>query len=106
MLRRTPSRYLTEQPRYLDAAQHRLSQLQGKVQRDRELAEATRALYRRLEALWATGLVDESAWLEARFGLEELRVSQFAERMGTRGKISFKKMAQILLDLERQVGLR
>lgn len=106
VLRRTPRRYLTELPRYLDAAQHRLSQLQGKVRRDRDLAEATRALYRRLEALWATGLVDESAWLEARFGLEELRVSQFAERMGTRGRISLKKMAQNLLDLERQVGLR
>lgn len=106
VLRRTPSRYLEELPRYLNAAQHRLSQLQGKVQRDRELAEAARALDQRAQALWATELVDEGAWLTVRFDLEELRIGLFAERMGTRDKISLKKMDHNLLNLERQVGLR
>jgi ATP-dependent helicase HrpA len=106
LLSRTPSSYLTELPRYLEAAHYRLSQLQGKVQRDREAAEAVRARSERIEAIWATELVDEAAWNEARFVLEGLRVGLFAERMGTRGSISLKKMDRILIGLERQVGLR
>ena len=47
---------------------------------------------RELEALWAArGRPDEARWL-----LEELRVSHFAQALGVRGQVSAKKIRQLL----------
>jgi ATP-dependent helicase HrpA len=47
---------------------------------------------RELEALWAArGRPPEARWL-----LEELRVSHFAQALGVRGQVSAKKIRQLL----------
>jgi len=47
---------------------------------------------RELEALWeARGRPEEARWL-----LEELRVSHFAQALGVRGQVSAKKVRRLL----------
>ena len=52
-----------------------------------------------LAAAADTGAIDDPAWQSLRWDLEELRVSQFAQELGTRGGISIKKVAGKLAKL-------
>jgi ATP-dependent helicase HrpA len=103
VLWRTPRAYLAEIPRYLDAIGYRLAHLQGRVDRDRDAMAVVHGFEARLERL--AGVADPDDWQDARFAVEELRVAMFAERLGTRGKMSPKRLGRTFLNLERQLGL-
>ena len=93
-LRTTPRHHLADLPRYLDGIGHRIENLQGRVQRD--LAGIQRvAVWERRFAEVADHAEDSSSGLvaELRFLIEEFRIATFAQQIGTREKISDKRMA-------------
>jgi ATP-dependent helicase HrpA len=101
----TPRTYLAEIPRYLDGVTYRLTHLQGKVGRDQELIDVVRGFEERLQRLAETLGPEDPEWQRARFAVEELRLGLFAEPMGTRGKVSPKRLDAEFLTLERSLGL-
>ena len=101
-LSRTPGPWLQELPRYLQAMQIRLEKLSGQLARDHECQRLVNVL----EARWQevvrrlpdeVSAVDETRWL-----LEELRISLFAQALGTRIPVSEKRLIKRLEELERQ----
>ena len=91
-------------PRYLDALAYRLGNLQGKVARDRDLADSVGALRTRIEALSAHD-ADRDEVQALRFALEELRVAVFAEPL-RKERISVKRLDKRIEVAERASGLR
>jgi ATP-dependent helicase HrpA len=82
------ARRLADIERYLAAASRRLERLPAAPAPDRDRMNGVREL----EALWeARGRPEEARWL-----LEELRVSHFAQALGVRGQVSAKKIRQLL----------
>jgi ATP-dependent helicase HrpA len=104
VLTATPAGRLSDIPRYLQAAEYRLSTLQGKVSRDRELIRVLEGFAERIQAL-KEGLGDSPEWQRLRYLLEECRVGLFAERLGVREKASPKRLNRELEALERELGL-
>lgn len=101
-LAHTPAPWLQEIPRYLQAILIRLDKLSGQLARDQENQGVVNALeVRRQDMLGRCQdqalLQDDSKWL-----LEELRVSLFAQTLGTRLPVSEKRVAKRLDELERQ----
>jgi ATP-dependent helicase HrpA len=93
---------LADVERYLRAAARRLERLPDATAQDldrmRAVHELERAYRRRLEE-WPRGrplpqLLRELPWM-----LEELRVSQFAQALGTRGPISSKRVRRALAEV-------
>ena len=86
---------LVDVERYLRAIERRLERLVENPQRDRELMTRVQRLegeYERLcEALAPSPEPAEIAWM-----LQELRVSLFAQALGTRGKVSEQRIAKAL----------
>jgi len=101
----TPPDRLDDIPRYLEAARYRLGNLQGKVSRDAEQIALLAGLRERIERLKDVLGEESDAWLDLRYGLEEVRVGLFAERLGVRGKASAKRLEKDLAALEREHGL-
>lgn len=97
---------LAEYPRYLAAIEERLDKLDGHYQRDRQctlvvepLQQQCGALLERSPELWQKSpLLREYRWL-----LEELRVSLFAQRLGTRQSVSEKRLKQLWKELQQDV---
>ena len=98
-LRDTPAEALAEYPRYLRALA-----LRG----ERALRDPTRDQARMLELkpfadaladAQASGAANDPEWQALRWDLEELRVSLFAQELGTRGGVSPKKLAARLARL-------
>ena len=88
-----PADWLREYPRYLKGIHTRLEKLPGQVEKDRQLGNSVK----KLENSWQ-GLHDampealpEFPWL-----LQELRVSFFAQNLGTRGPVSEKRLMRML----------
>ena len=94
-VRTTPRARLADLPRYLDAMLYRAGNLQGRVERDRAGIEAVAAWERRLAALRETGAADPDALQELRFVLQEYRVAVFAQHLGTRRKVSPKRLRML-----------
>jgi ATP-dependent helicase HrpA len=96
---RAGARRLGDIERYLRAAARRLERLPNApaVDRDRMSAihELEDAYHRRVEA-WPRGRPLPDALREAPWMLEELRVSHFAQALGTRGPISGKRIRRAL----------
>jgi len=88
-----------------DAIAADVKALQGRVIRDAEWTTVARAFEARLERIAAASGVAEDDYRRLRFAVEELRVALFAEPVGTRGKVSPKRLAREFLDLERSLGL-
>jgi ATP-dependent helicase HrpA len=89
---------LSHYPRYLRGIEERLEQLEQDPNRDRQrLAQIQPWWDRYIAALEQGALYDEL--LDAfRWLLEEYRVSLFAQRLGTDGKVSEKRLAQAWMD--------
>ncbi|MFW6094363.1 MAG: ATP-dependent RNA helicase HrpA [Pseudomonadota bacterium] len=105
VLSATPRAYLAELPRYLKALRYRLEHVQGKVQKDAQMREIAHAFEKRLARLAeAPGLAGED-FQRLRFAVEELRVALFAEPLGTRGKVSHKRLDREFLEVERAMGI-
>ena len=96
----TPYERLTDLPRYLDTMLYRINHFQGRVSKDEELMNAARSWEQRLEALVArAGNMPDL--VEAKFLLAELRVALFHQKLGTKEKVTQKRLTQMFERLER-----
>ena len=96
-VRDTPADWLSQYPRYMKALLHRVQRLSGQVPKDQQhtallqqLAEPLTAAMERREGL----LQLCPAACQYRWMLEELRVSLFAQQLGTRQAVSQKRLQQ------------
>jgi ATP-dependent helicase HrpA len=100
-LESTPAKWLPELPRYLQAILMRLDRLSGNLTRDSQSLAVVKRLHDRRKAILARCQEacpeqDDTRWL-----LEELRVSLFAQSLGTRFPVSEKRVERALEELER-----
>ena len=98
----TPPRRLPHLARYLRADSHRLTKATENPARDSDLAwrigDVT-AAYEKAQAAYAAGTPDAARAAEladVRWLLEELRVSLFAQQLGTDGPVSEKRIRKVL----------
>jgi ATP-dependent helicase HrpA len=90
---------LADIERYLQAAARRLERLPDAPARDLDRMRAVHeleALYRRRVDEWPPGRPLPAALREVPWMLEELRVSQFAQGLGTRGPASSKRIRRVI----------
>ncbi|MGN7701900.1 ATP-dependent RNA helicase HrpA [Cellulosimicrobium sp. 22601] len=98
----TPPRRLPHLTRYLRAASYRLEKAQTNPNRDAELAwrvHDVEEAYQRARAAYAQGSADPvraADLAEVRWLVEELRVSLFAQQLGTDGPVSEKRIRKLL----------
>ncbi|MDY5589497.1 MAG: DUF3418 domain-containing protein [Arcanobacterium sp.] len=98
----TPEEHLADLPRYLAAATHRISKAEHNPAADDSLAWHVRDAEERLRSEQQRADAeaydpDRSATLiKARWLIEELRVSLFAQQLGTRVKVSPQRIAKLL----------
>lgn len=98
----TPPRRLPHLTRYLRAASYRLEKAQANPNRDAELAwrvHDVEEAYQRARAADAQGPADPvraADLAEVRWLVEELRVSLFAQQLGTDGPVSEKRIRKLL----------
>ncbi len=99
---RTPTNRLADLPRYLRAATHRIDKAREHPARDAELALRVREVVADVERARASLDLDrvdpsKAAQLErVRWMIEEFRVSQFAQQLGTDGPVSAKRIRSAL----------
>ncbi len=100
----TPRHRLADLPRYLDAMAYRIDNLAGRVDRDQARMEAVGVWESRLAALREAG--ETSAAEQLRFLVQEFRVATFSQRLGTRDKVSAKRLQARFEAAESAAGLR
>ena len=83
-----PSDRLADIPRYLDGMLVRMDSLHGRVKRDLAGIAAVEAWERRLRDLREAG-VDTG---DLPFLVQEFRIATFSQRLGTKGKVSAKRL--------------
>jgi ATP-dependent helicase HrpA len=98
-LRDVPAEALAEYPRYLRALSLRAERALRDPARDQARMLELRPFADALAAARETGAIDAPGWQSLRWDLEELRVSLFAQELGTRGGVSFKKLSAKLASL-------
>ncbi|MBD3923205.1 ATP-dependent RNA helicase HrpA [Nocardioides cavernae] len=92
-------RRLRDYPRYLGAVTHRRERLDGQVARDRQLMDQLAGLQEAwLHAVAALpdGQPVPQHLRDARWMLEEYRVSLFAQQLGTREKVSDQRIRKVM----------
>ena len=95
--RDTPADWLGQYPRYMKAVRHRLERLSGQYAKDQGHTVLLQALAEPLLGALdqRDGLLLRSApAIEYRWMLEELRVSLFAQNLGTRKAVSRKRLEE------------
>jgi ATP-dependent helicase HrpA len=97
-----PATMLADAPRYLDAMLYRWTHLQGRIEKDAAAEVDLQGLEARIDALVA--LDSDPDW-ELRHMLEELRVASFAQPIGTRYRVSVKRVVRCIEEFERSVGI-
>ncbi len=93
----TPSQRLGDLPRYLDAIQRRLDRLGRDPSRDEPLRRPVRQwvdAWEQRRARQQRKGISDPALADFRWLLEEYRVSVFAQELGTREKVSDKRLAE------------
>jgi len=100
-LRSVSADALREYPRYLKALALRGERALRDPVRDQARMLELKPFADALADAVDTGEADSSDWQALRWDLEELRVSLFAQELGTRGGVSPKKLAQRLSQLRR-----
>ncbi|MFC4727800.1 ATP-dependent RNA helicase HrpA [Coralloluteibacterium thermophilus] len=101
-LRETPAEALTEFPRYLRAMLLRAERAKRDPARDQQRMLEIAPFVQALAEARAAGLAHDPEWQALRWELEELRVSLFAQELGTRGAVSPKRLARRLEGLSRR----
>ena len=86
----TPARWLPRLPVYLHALQIRLQKVGGQPTLDREMMLQLAGLEQRLEGLSAP--IADPRVVELQWLCQELRVSLFAQQLGTVESVSFKRL--------------
>ena len=100
-LRDTPAGLLAEYPRYLKALSLRAERALRDPQRDQARMLELKPFHDALLAARRSGREREPAWQALRWDLEELRVSVFAQELGTKRQVSAKRLARQLEALTR-----
>ena len=100
-LRRTPPAQLAEFPRYLRGMQLRAERAKRDPARDQARMLEIKPFVDALADARARGDADQPGWQALRWDLEELRISQFAQDLGTRVPVSPKRLARALDALQR-----
>jgi ATP-dependent helicase HrpA len=100
-LRDVPARVLAEYPRYLRALARRAERALRDPARDQARMLEIRPFADALGAAAQAGRAGAPDWQALRWDLEELRVSLFAQELGTRGGVSAKKLAVRLAALRQ-----
>ncbi|GAB2490631.1 ATP-dependent RNA helicase HrpA [Arenimonas alkanexedens] len=95
-LRDSPAGLLAEYPRYLKALSLRAERALRDPQRDQARMLELKPFHDALVAARRSGREREPAWQALRWDLEELRVSVFAQELGTRRQVSAKRLARQL----------
>jgi ATP-dependent helicase HrpA len=98
-LRDVPAPALAEYPRYLRALALRAERALRDPARDQSRMLELKPFADALDAAAQAGRMGEPGWQALRWDLEELRVSLFAQELGTRGGVSPKKLANRLASL-------
>lgn len=96
-VRRTPDWALPHLPRYLQAVERRLERLQAQPGRDRQLQLQIAPLWERWLARRAQdpeAAAGDAELVRYRWLVEELRVSLFAQELGTAEKVSVKRLEE------------
>ena len=99
---RTPAHRLPHLTRYLRAASYRIEKAATNPHRDAELAwrvHDVEEAYSKARAAYAAGPADPARLAEldeARWLIEEFRVSLFAQQLGTDGPVSEKRIRKVL----------
>ncbi|GII26192.1 ATP-dependent helicase [Planosporangium mesophilum] len=83
--------YLGELPRYLKAIEHRLDRVGGNLQRDRQSTATVEQVWQEYEQL-RTEVPDSPDLRRIRWMVEELRVSLFAQSLGTPYPVSEQRI--------------
>ncbi len=91
----TPQRYFNEIPRYLQAIQIRLEKLRQQPDKDRLRRVEIAPLIAHIDNIPPTQIAANPTLLEYRWLLEELRVSLFAQQLGTQQKVSPKRLDRL-----------
>lgn len=99
--RATPHARFADLPRYLDGMALRIDGLQGRVARDAAGMEAIAPWQRRLLAFEEAG----GDGGELAFALQEYRIATFSQRLGTRGKISAKRLDALFRAAEAELAV-
>jgi ATP-dependent helicase HrpA len=95
--RDTPGEWLAQYPRYMKATRHRLERLSGQYAKDQAHSATLQSLAAPLAAARQQRpglLLLCSAACQYRWMLEELRVSLFAQNLGTRQAVSAKRLQE------------
>jgi ATP-dependent helicase HrpA len=96
-----PAPALAEYPRYLRAIALRAERALRDPARDQARMLELKPFADALDAAARAGHAADPGWQALRWELEELRVSLFAQELGTRGGVSAKKLAARLAALRR-----
>lgn len=104
-LQETPWQWLSEYPRYFQAMRARVDKLKsGGVPKDKKLSEPIAAAWQSYQRLAASDAAHQLAikqqLSELRWMIEELRVSIFAQQLGTKVSVSPKKVATLVEEIE------
>jgi ATP-dependent helicase HrpA len=87
---------LADIERYLAAIERRLQKLPSDPRRDLSLAERAQALERRIDQAEAVAGADHAALDDVRWMVQELRVSFFAQALGTRAPVSEERIIRAI----------
>ncbi|KAF1703759.1 DUF3418 domain-containing protein [Pseudoxanthomonas kaohsiungensis] len=98
-LRHTPAEALAQFPRWLKGMVLRAERALRDPARDQARMLELKPFVDALSQARRRGQADEPGWQALRWDLEELRVSLFAQELGSRGGVSPKKLAQRLASL-------
>ena len=93
-----------EVPRYLDAMTYRMYHLQGRVTQDVESIQLIANWQERLETLGAKAK-SRYGFVRLRFLIEEYRVARFSQGLGTKKKVSERRLEREFIALEKQYGI-
>jgi ATP-dependent helicase HrpA len=97
------SDWVHEYPRYMQALEIRLQRYQHDPQRDHRLVNVLapyRDTYNRVVSEWLESDYDISDLEDIRWALENLRVSLFAQELGTKQPISEKRLQKLFAEYE------
>lgn len=99
-LRATPPTWLEQMPRYFAAIQRRLDKLDREPDRDRLRRSQIEPLFARIHGGESIGRREPAGVRQYKWLLEELRVSLFAQELGTREKVSVKRLDTLWRELD------
>lgn len=92
----TPAHYLLEYPRYLKAINLRLEKLPSQLEKDREYSNNINQLHNSIKQEINISKSSKIPLFELRWALEELRVSLFAQTLGTKFTVSEQRIRKRL----------